>query len=437
MVAILQEMMRSEVPTIKITRKTLATMQPKEKITTYYDADLRGFGMRVMPSGVKSWIVEYRPGAGGRSIAKKRFRIGGMELSPEQARTAAEKVLASVSLGSDPAADRAGERGALSIAEIADRFMRDHVKKKRKANSVEGYEGIIEKHIKPAIGKKAAEKVTRADLTKLHNQVSEKQADGTGGPYAANKMLAVLSKLFNWAGDLGLIKEGTNPTQKIERFKEEQRERFLTGEELERLGAVLIEAETTGIPYDVEGDGENSRHRKKAHQRHVVYSPHITGAIRLLLLTGCRLREILHLRWSEVDFERGLLFLPDSKTGRKTVVLSEAAIDVLKSIPQIGEYVVASESAGLLDEKPRHDLKKPWAAISERSGLKGLRIHDLRHTFASVGAGGGLGLPVIGKLLGHSQASTTQRYAHLDVDPVRRAADIIAGNIASKIRGQH
>lgn len=436
MVAILQEMMRSEVPTIKISRKALASMQPKEKITTYYDEDLRGFGMRVMPSGVKSWIVEYRPGAGGRSIAKKRFRIGGMELSPEQARTAAEKVLASVSLGSDPAADRAGERGALSIAEIADRFMRDHVKKKRKANSVEGYEGIIEKHIKPAIGKKAAEKVTRADLVKLHNKVSEKQADGTGGPYAANKMLAVLSKLFNWASDLGLIKEGTNPTQ-FERFNEEQRERFLTGEELSQLGAALVEAETIGIPHDVEGDEENSRHRKRAHQRHVVYSPHITGAIRLLLLTGCRLREVLHLRWSEVDFERGLLFLPDSKTGRKTVVLSEAAIDVLKSVPRIGEYVVASESAGTPDEKPRHDLKKPWAAISQRAGLKGLRIHDLRHTFASVGAGGGLGLPVIGKLLGHSQASTTQRYAHLDIDPVRRAANIIAGNIASKIGGKH
>jgi len=424
------------VPTIKISRKALASMQPKEKITTYYDEDLRGFGMRVMPSGVKSWIVEYRPGAGGRSIAKKRFRIGGMELSPEQARTAAEKVLASVSLGSDPAADRAGERGALSIAEIADRFMRDHVKKKRKANSVEGYEGIIEKHIKPAIGKKAAEKVTRADLVKLHNKVSEKQADGTGGPYAANKMLAVLSKLFNWASDLGLIKEGTNPTQ-FERFNEEQRERFLTGEELSQLGAALVEAETIGIPHDVEGDEENSRHRKRAHQRHVVYSPHITGAIRLLLLTGCRLREVLHLRWSEVDFERGLLFLPDSKTGRKTVVLSEAAIDVLKSVPRIGEYVVASESAGTPDEKPRHDLKKPWAAISQRAGLKGLRIHDLRHTFASVGAGGGLGLPVIGKLLGHSQASTTQRYAHLDIDPVRRAANIIAGNIASKIGGKH
>ncbi|MGH6774579.1 tyrosine-type recombinase/integrase [Brucella tritici] len=423
-------------PVIKINQKTVKAIMTPEKTTFYFDETLAGFGMKVAPTGTKSWIVEYRPGAGGRSVTKKRMRIGGMELSPDQARTAAEKVLASVSLGGNPAADRAGERAALSVAEIADRFMRDHVRKKRKENSVEGYEGAIEKHIKPAIGKKAAEKVTRADLTKLHNKVSEKQADGTGGPYAANKMLSVLSKMYNWAGDLGLIKEGTNPAQKIERFDETPRERFLTGEELERLGAALIEAETSGIPYEVEADGENSRHRKQGHQRHVVYDAHITGAIRLLLLTGCRLREILHLRWSEVDFERGLLFLPDSKTGRKTVVLSDAAIEVLKLIPQIGVYVVASESAGLPEEKPRHDIKKPWAMITARAGLKGLRIHDLRHTYASIGAGGGLGLPVIGKLLGHSQASTTQRYAHLDVDPVRRAANIIAGNISGKLGGK-
>lgn len=246
-------------------------MQPVDKITTYYDTDLRGFGLRIMPSGVKSWVVEYRPGAGGRNVAKRRLRIGGIELSPEQARTLAEKVLASVSLGGDPAAERAGDRAAISVSDLADRFMKEHVRKKRKTNSVEGYNAIFEVHVKPAIGKKSAEKVTRADLAKLHNKVSEKQADGTGGPYTANKMLAVLSKMFNWASGMRLIKEGHNPAQGIERFDEAPRERFLTGEELERLGAALIEAETTGIPFDVEGDGEKSRHHKQAHQRHVGY----------------------------------------------------------------------------------------------------------------------------------------------------------------------
>lgn len=424
-------------PVIRINQKNVKDIVIPQKNTFYFDDKLVGFGLKITPKGAKSWFVEYRPGAGGRSVTKKRMRIGGVELSPDQARAAAEKLLSSVSLGSDPAADRAGERGALSIADVADRFMSEHVRKKRKENSVDNYEDVFEVHVKPAIGKKAANGITRSDLTKLHNKVGEKKPDGTGGPYIANKMLAVLSKMFNWAGDLEIIRKGHNPTTKIERFSEEPRERYLTGEELERLGAALNEAETSGIPYNVAGDNEKSRHRKGEHTRHIVYSAHITGAIRLLLLTGCRLREILHLRWAEVDFERGLLFLPDSKTGKKTVVLSEAAIEVLKSIPRIGIYVVASESAGMKDEKPRHDIKKPWATISERADLKGLRIHDLRHTYASIGAGGGLGLPVIGKLLGHSQASTTQRYAHLDVNPVRRAADLIADNIAEKLRKKH
>jgi integrase len=423
-------------PVIRINHKNVKSIVTPEKNTFYFDDKLVGFGLKITPTGARSWFVEYRPGAGGRSVTKKRMRIGGMELSPDQARAAADKLLSAVSLGSDPAADRAGERGALSVAEIAERFMNEHVRKKRKDNSIDNYEDVFEVHVKPAIGKKSADLITRSDLTKLHNQVGEKKADGTGGPYIANKMLAVLSKMYNWAGDLELVKQGYNPTQKIERFGEEPRERFLTGEELERLGAALNEAETGGIPYNVSGDNEKSRHRKGEHTRHIVYGAHVTGAIRLLLLTGCRLREILHLRWSEVDFDRGLLFLPDSKTGRKTVVLSDAAIEVLKSIPRIGIYVVASESAGMKDEKPRHDIKKPWATISERADLKGVRLHDLRHTYASVGAGGGLGLPVIGKLLGHSQASTTQRYAHLDVDPVRRAANIIAGNISGKLGGK-
>ncbi|MEI9914967.1 MAG: site-specific integrase [Methylovirgula sp.] len=153
------------------------------------------------------------------------------------------------------------------------------------------------------------------------------------------------------------------------------------------------------------------------------------AASRLLIFTGCRLGEILNLRWSEVDLERGLLFLPDSKTGRKTVVLSAAAQSILAALPRLGIYVIASETAGQEVEKPRADLKRPWALIKAPAGLADMRLHDLRHSFASVGAGAGMGLPVIGKLLGHSQASTTQRYAHLDADPVRAAANTIAEKI--------
>lgn len=141
----------------------------------------------------------------------------------------------------------------------------------------------------------------------------------------------------------------------------------------------------------------------------------------------CRLREILHLKWEHVDFERGLLFLPESKTGRKTVVLNAPALAVLKGLDRIGQYVVAGDDP----DEPRADLKRPWAMVTREAGLDGLRIHDLRHSFASFGAGGGLGLPIVGKLLGHANAATTARYAHLDADPLRVASDRIAGTIAA------
>ena len=171
-----------------------------------------------------------------------------------------------------------------------------------------------------------------------------------------------------------------------------------------------------------------ARHLAKEENRHTVLAPHAVAAIRLLIFTGCRLGEILHLRWSDVDFERGMLHLANSKTGKKSVVLNAPALAVLDAIPRVGEFVIAGQSRSGDAEKPRSDLKKPWSAIRRHAGLEGLRIHDLRHSFASVGAGAGLGLPIVGKLLGHTQASTTQKYAHLDNDPLRRASNAIGSD---------
>jgi integrase len=139
------------------------------------------------------------------------------------------------------------------------------------------------------------------------------------------------------------------------------------------------------------------------------------------------------LRWEHVDLERGLLSLPDSKTGKKAIVLNAPAMTVLAGLPRIGAYVIAGEDAGTDKEKPRADLNKPWRSIARRAGLHALRIHDLRHTHASFGASAGLGLPIIGKLLGHARATTTQRYAHLDTDPLRRASDHIGARLAAAL----
>jgi integrase len=223
-----------------------------------------------------------------------------------------------------------------------------------------------------------------------------------------------------------LVKRGHNPAAHIEAFREQRRERFLTSEELAHLGDAIREAETTGIPWEVDGKKPTAKHIPKKN-RVTKIGPHPAAALRLLIFTGARLREILGLKWNDVDFERGLLLLPDSKTGRNTIVLNAPSLAVLFELPRIGAYVIAGDDP----DSPRHDLNRPWRLVSKRAGLDRVRLHDLRHTHASVGAGAGLGLPIIGKLLGHSQASTTQRYAHLDTDPLRRASDQIAGHIAA------
>ena len=238
--------------------------------------------------------------------------------------------------------------------------------------------------------------------------------------------------MYAFAGRVGIVAGGVNPARRIETFKEYRRERFLTGEELVRLGAAIREAEAKGIPWDVDEAKPNAKHLPKSKNRFTKIGLSAAAAIRLLLFTGCRLREILHLRWDQVDLERVLLFLADCKTGRKTVILNAPALAVLTSLDRLGSYVVP----GADPERPRADLKRPWEAVAKRAELRGVRLHDLRHTYASFGAGGGLGLPIIGKLLGHTQASTTQRYAHLDADPLRRASEVIGGRIAAALEGK-
>ena len=403
-------------PVIRIGRRSVANLDPG----TYYDETLKGFGLRINAGGTGTWFVEYRPGAGGRGVAKKRVSIGHLDrLSPELAREAAQKTLASVELGADPANAKSEERTALPFRKAVESYIGDHVRAKRKERTADYYEYILDLHIAPHLGTKRVNAVTRADVNAMHGSV------GKTSKFVANRALAITSAVFNW-----LDPDGANPAKGVERFKEAGRERFLTDEEIGAIGEALIEAETIGLPYN---QGK-SKHSPKATTRRPALAIHATNAIRLLMLTGCRISEILNLEWSQVDLQRGLLFLPDSKTGRKTVVLSEAAMEVLRATPKIGKFVIAGETAGEKDERPRSDLKKPWAAICERSGLEGVRLHDLRHTFASVGAGSGLGLPVIGKLLGHARAATTERYAHLATDASRRAADAIAGQISAALK---
>jgi integrase len=247
-----------------------------------------------------------------------------------------------------------------------------------------------------------------------------------------------LSSLYRYAGEIGLVARGFNPIKNaVTRHKTEKKERFLTLEELKRLADTLRSVEQKGLDWRLTPglDPSRAKHRARAETQKIEVSPFVLAAIRLLLFTGCRLGEIMNLRWSEVDFERGVLNLADSKTGKKSVILNGSAIAILSELPRVGAYVISGQDPNA----PRVSITRQWYRIRELAGLDGsdgkpaFRLHDFRHSFASIGVGSGMGLPIIGKLLGHSQAATTSRYAHLDADPLRRASNIIGATIAGAI----
>lgn len=423
-------------PVIKLNRKTLATLKPEAKAVLYFDESLKGFGLKIEPTGARSFFIEYRPGAGGRGVTKKRMTLGSADtLNPEQARGLAADHLAGVLRGEDPAHAKNIERSDPNVADLCDQYLQHGIDLK-KASTIATDRGRIEHHIKPLLGKKKVKAVTKQDIEKFMRDVAagktatvvktgkQGKAIVTGGKGTATRTVRLLGGIFTWAVSQQMRSD--NPAHGIKKYPDQSGERYLSSDELARLGETLVLASTTGIERALSG----SKHASKTLTNTI--DEWAAAGIRLLILTGCRLGEILNLRWDQVDLERGLLFLPDSKTGRKTVVLSTAATDVLKDLKRIGDFVVA----GADPQKPRADLKRPWALVKAAADLDGVRLHDLRHTYASVGAGSGLGLPVIGKLLGHADVKTTARYSHLDADPVRRAADLIADNIASKLRGK-
>jgi integrase len=258
---------------------------------------------------------------------------------------------------------------------------------------------LVDLFVRPALGPKKIADVTRADIARLHHAHRET-------PYQANRILAVLSKMFSLAEAWGLRRDGSNPCRHIERNPERGRERMLSAPELARLGDALA-------AYDG--------------------SPYITAAVKLLLFSGARLSEILGLRWEWINLERGEARLPDSKTGAKTLHLPPPALAVLNGLPRLegNPYVIVGQKDGA----SLVNLQKPWQAIRKAAGLTDVRLHDLRHSYASVGAAGGDSLLVIGKLLGHHHAATTERYAHLALDPIKAAAASIAGRIASALEG--
>ena len=284
------------------------------------------------------------------------------------------------------------------MAELARRFLDEYAPGHLKQRSAKLYRQIIGKRILPRLGKRRVADIGRADAVALHS-------DMRSVPGHANRTLGVLSRMLTMGEVWEMRPEGVNPCRFVKKYPERRRERFLSDDEYRRLGAALRDAEREGFA-----------------------SPAAIVAIRLLMLTGCRSGEILSLRWEDVDLERGELRLPDSKTGAKIVHLGDPAIGVLRGIQRREDspWVIP----GLKRGAHLALLYKPWGLILKRAGIKNLRIHDLRHSFASGGLLVGEGLPMIGKLLGHNRVQTTARYAHLANDPVKSAANRISSRIA-------
>ncbi|MFO0447433.1 MAG: tyrosine-type recombinase/integrase [Pseudomonadota bacterium] len=383
----------------KLTKRVVDAAEIRNTDYFLWDDELPGFGLRVMPSGRKGYTVQFR--AGRRS---RRMSLGpSTVLTCEQARNRAMALIAAAKGGDDPAAKRDAERQAVTVKELAKRFDEEHIALRVKATTGKGYRRLLDKTILPTIGNLRITDVTRADIAKLHH-------DQRRIPYEANRCLEVVSKMFTLAELWGLRPDGTNPRKHIKKYPEEKRERFLSQAEMRRVGEVLR---------DMEGEG--------------IELPSAIAAVRLLMLTGCRLGEIMNLKWEHVDLAGRALRLTDSKTGAKVVHLGQATIDVLAKIAKAprNPWVIV----GTLPGARLSDLQPFWQRVRARAGLKDARIHDLRHTFASTAVAAGQGLPMIGKLLGHTQVQTTARYAHLAADPVRTAAEEVSGQIAQNLTG--
>ena len=326
-------------------------------------------------------------------------RYGKMTLA--QAREQALDLFTLVRKGEDPAVGRRGVNDKPTVAILADRHINDYAKAHNKARSVKRARRLWDRCVLPKLGKRRVEDIGRADIAGLISSMSDT-------PAMANKTLTLLSKAFNLAEIWEWRPEGTNPCRHVKRYKEEARERYLSESELRRLGHTLELAE---------------------HEWEVC--PYVIAAIRLLILTGCRSAEILQLRWKDVDLEKRCLHLVDSKTGNRTVLLNEQAVRILKELPPKGRnpYVVPGEKP----RSHRSSIQAIWERIRKAAEIKDVRVHDLRHHFASTAVNGGQSLAIIGRLLGHSKITTTQRYAHLADDPIRKATDAIGSSLADAL----
>ncbi len=382
---------------LKLTKRTVDALAADGGDAVFWDRDLKGFGLRVYASGRKVFVVQTRGPNGPKRATLGRFG----KLAPEQARKRAARVIDRIKRGLDPFP--APVEPELTVAGLAERYMQGHVAVNCRAATQASYRYTIEAHILPELGELPISEVDRSRVAEFHYRLRKT-------PQAANAAVKILSRMFSMAEAWELAPPGRNPCRAVRRYREVRRERFLTPEEYRELGRVLTEAEAVGS-----------------------VRPSAIAALRLLMLTGCRKNEIVQLRWDDVDRSTREIRLRDTKTGPRSIPLSSAVEAVLEGIPRDGDspWVIAGRKAGT------HlvNVDAVWKRLRAKAGLEDMRIHDLRHSWASRALALGESLSMIGKLMGHGQVATTARYAHLARDTEKVSAAKVGGSIGADILG--
>jgi integrase len=416
----------------KLTKRTVDDAQPSAARYLIWDSAATGFALQVMPSGVKSFVVQYR-NADGRS---RRMTIGRYgTLTVDQARTHALEVLAKSRAGSDPVEDRRTRRSAATLSDLFDLYLKERGAIRQRHVTRTDIASMINLHLRPRLGKIKVQDINASDVQGMHDAMAHI-------PRRANYALGVLRKCIDLAEQWGIRSERRNPCSQIRRYPENHRTRFLSTAELETLGKVLAEAESVGLPWRAVTGGRNPKHLAKPENQRSLISWQACAAIRLLLLTAARLTEVLALKWSDVDFTAGTVAMPDVKGGARVPYPAGAAtLDLLRSIKAASRtrqgakpgpaspYVLPSAT----DPEKHYSsavIERAWQRVRWRCGFEDVRLHDLRHTAATHAIRTGASPFTVRDLLRHRNIVTTNRYVSVDTGPLRELANL-TGNMMS------
>lgn len=381
----------------KLTKRFVDLIPPPNedggKDIFHWDDELPGFGLRAKTSGVKSYIIQYRQSGRSRRMTLGRHGV----LTADEARRLARLQLGKVAHGKDPAKDRSDERQAPTVKELAADYMERHAIPNKRPSSIRNDRTMLDNIVLPRLGSMKVKEVARRDVETM---VLAMKAT----PYRANRVRALLSKMFALAMAWGW--RADNPATGVAKFQEENRDRWLREEELRRLIAVL----------------DHHPNQRAA------------NIVRLLILTGARKGEVMGATWDQFDLERGVWTKPAHTTKQRRTEhtpLSGQAVALLNDMKAAANGADRFIFPGDAPGKPIMDIKRFWHEVRTTTDLPDVRLHDLRHTFASHLVSSGVSLPIVGRLLGHTQPQTTHRYAHLADDPLREAVE----NFGSRLKG--